>query len=175
MRILFYILLLFLYSSCVRKKENVEQTHDTFQEISKGNELYAFFNTKIKGDYLKDVNAGAKYFYFRFKQTDLNDTIFQFSYFITGYANSSELGYKGFLKIDSFNVAIYDEKDLMVSLYKDSLCIEPFPKGNKFTGVVRENSKFVLHLHSIGWLKNNKLETLPSIEVARKEWNRYFD
>ena len=103
-KILFCTFLLFLCFSCIHKK-NVEQKTEILQEEIKENELYVYFDTKIKDIYSRYVDAGARDFYFRFKHTDSNDTLFEFSYFVEDYSKY-ELEYKGFLKIDSFYVAI---------------------------------------------------------------------
>jgi len=74
-KILFYVLLLFLCISCVRKKENVEQKHEIFQEEIKRNELYLFFDTIIKRFPPREIE-GVRSYYFIFKKTDTNDTLF---------------------------------------------------------------------------------------------------
>jgi len=169
-KILFCIFLLMFCFSCLQKQEKIEQKCETLQEKTKKNELYLFFDTEIKNSYSKEVNAGAKDFYFRLKHTDLNDTIFEFSYFVGGYSNLNASEYKGFIKIDSFNIAIYDEKSLMIDLYKDSLHIETFPLENKFDGIVNEESKLILRMITMGHFKNNKL----GFELVQADWYKYF-
>ena len=173
-KILFCTLLLFLCFSCIHKK-NAEQKPEILQEEIKENELYVFFDTKIKNDYSKDVEVGVRDFYFGFKHTDSNDTLFRFSYYIGGYSNLYELEYKGFLKIDSFYVAIYDEDNLTIDLYKDSIYLDRFPDENNFAGIKSENGRFILHPVTSGHLKNNKFEEGYSSEWARNEWFKYFE
>ena len=172
-KILFCTFLLFLCFSCIHKR-NAEQKTEILQEEIKENELYIFFNTEIK-DYSQDVEAGARDFYFRFKHTNSNDTIFEFSYYIGGYSNLYELEYKGFLKIDSFYVAIYDKDNLIIDLYKDSIYVEKFPDKNKFFGIKNEDSKFILHPYSSGHLENNKFEQDNASYWASNGWYKYFE
>ena len=178
-KILFCILMIFFYFSCVHKK-NIEQNQDIISEEIKRNELYVYFDSYAKFDTLgvasfsKHVDAGARNFYFRFKETDSNDTIFEFTFFLAGdIIHESE--YKGFLKIDSFNIAIYDEKDLIINLYKDSIYAEKFPIGNEYAGNKSKGDKFIARPLTSGQLKNNKFEDTPIYEWVNKKWNKYFD
>ncbi|MCL2328764.1 MAG: hypothetical protein FWC39_09690 [Bacteroidetes bacterium] len=173
-KILFCTFLSFLCFSCIHKK-NTGQKTEILQEEIKENKLYMFFDAEIKDAYSQDVKAGARDFYFRFKRTSSNDTLFEFSYYVGGYSNLYELEYKGFLKIDSFNVAIYDEDDLIIDLYKDSIYLEKFPDENNFAGIKDENSKFILIPTTIGHLEKNKFEADNASYWARNEWYKYFE
>jgi len=171
MKIIIKILFCLILFSCVQKKNNIEQEDEFLSEKLGRNELYIFFDEQINY-YLEDINAGAQDFYFLFKETDSNDTLFSFSFFVEKGLPLNELDYKGFLKIDSFKIAIYDAKNLMIDYYKDSLYKEPFPNKKNYLGIKRETG-IIMCLVSTGWLKNGKLEIIPSVELARKEWDIY--
>jgi len=83
-----------------------------------------------------------------------------------------ESGYKGLVKIDSFNVAIYDEEDVVFDLYKDSLHIEPFTHPEKRKNI--EKDSITMHMIVPGQLKNNKFETILVAEIIEKNWIKYF-
>lgn len=168
-----FFALIFCFS-CFRKTEVILLNSEvSLNEETLKNELFLFFDTKIKKFYFEDVTAGARDFYFRFKQTDSNDTIFEFSFFIINAPIINELEYKGFLQIDSFNIALYDEKNLLTDFYKENLYMESFPNRNNYAGIKRETG-IIIHLISIGWLKDGKLETVPAVESARQDWDKYF-
>ena len=175
---LLFIVLLFNCFSCVQKKENSEN----FQKEER-NELYLFFYATVKEYELREIDE-TKDYYFVFKETDSNDTLFQFSYFGLNDKAFKQSGYKGFLKIDSFNVAIYDERNLGFPFYKDSLRPEPFPNAEKYIVDNKEKKVIVfnkegeevfeMHMLSIGWVKNNVFEVIPSIRLARNDWFKHF-
>ena len=178
-KIIFCTFIIFLYFSCVHKR-NTEQNQDILSEEIKRNELYVYFDKYAKFDtigvasFSKHIAAGARNFYFRFKETDSNDTIFEFTFFLAGdIIHESE--YKGFLKIDSFNVAIYDEKDLITNLHKDSIYVEKFPTGNEYAGIKNKGDKLIARPVTIGYLKNNKFEGVNAFEYTKKGWHKYFE
>lgn len=182
-RLLLFIFLSVLCFSCIRKHKIDEKENETFQGGITSNELYNFFEKEVK-EYLSQCTGEIKGFYFVFKKTESNDTLFQFSYLGMNDTLFKELGYKGFLDIDNFRVAIYDEENLELLLYKDSIKTEPFIGSEKYNIDDKGNERdisyekgeraFTMHMLSMGWMKNGVFEVLPASTMARNGWFEYF-
>ena len=170
--------------SCTRKNNIVEKENDVQHKIVNNNGLHIYFFAEIK-KYQSWGKIEPKDYYFIFKKTYSNDTLFQFSYFGLNDKAFRESGYKGFLEIDSFKIAIYDKENLCFSLYKDSIRTESFYNIEGYIVNNKEKEQhifdekgervFETHMISMGRVNNNVFEVLSARTLELNDWNKYFE
>jgi hypothetical protein len=156
------------FLSCIKKREPVKQCEETFQkEMVKNSELDSFFYRQIKMFHPEFID-GVKDYLFIFKTTDINDTIFNFSYYVLNKPKLEEPGYKGFVKIDTFHIAIFDENNVGINLYKDKLCTE---------SITFKRKECTIQLSCIGCYRHGKLKAISDFENIHEYlyWGTYFD
>ena len=163
MKNLFLILLLSVFCfSCLQRKGAI--TDNNFQ---KPNGLYLYLDT-LENAIPFDRNEVINDFGFIFIKTDLNDTLFLFSYCSSNFPNKQEtiLGYKGVIKVKNINIFIFDKDEIGIKFYGDSLQIAALPEFKKF-----ENAQGCVY----GYLKNNIFKhDMHYSEIYERGWRKYY-
>jgi|GEM_PF-5235032 len=165
--------------ACTNKSTKIESADIVIPEVMDNentrNDLFLIFDTLIL-KFRQYEPEGTKNYYMILKETDTNDTIFEFSYFRGKFhADPKEmLNYKGFVKTDSAYIAIFDGQNIGEKWYRDSIFTQPFPDTKNPIPPLEPGQKYRMHIITHGYIKNNKYEPLGAVEMAEKKWFYYF-
>ena len=162
--ILILLLSIFFYS-CSQKTGKIK-FDDGSEEIEAVNGLYLFLNN-IEDNFPENKIEGNKDYCLIFTRTDLNDTLFWFSYCTPDFPSQQEVvGYKGVIKSNYLNIMIIDKYDLGIELYKDSLQVVEIFDLTKY----KSNFQGIIG----GYFQNNKFTSITTADIIEKGWERYF-
>ena len=155
---------IFFFSCSQKTEKNTLDNSD--EKIETVNRLYLFLDN-IEDNFPENKIEGTKDYCLIFTKTDMNDTLFYFSYCTPDFPSQQEIdGYKGVVKSNDLNIMIIDKYDLGIELYKDSLHLEE----------IFDLTKYKSRIQGVifGYLQNNIFYGVSATEILEKGWEEYF-
>ena len=153
------LLLIIICFSCLQRK----------QAVIPNNPLYSYIDSIVNetSQYRHPIEKIENYC-LKFIKTNLDDTLFIFSYCSSNFPNEQiAVGYKGIIKINDLNIFIFDEHELGIKFYGDSLQIKELPVFKSY-----EYANWLI----LGYLDNNNFrDDMELYDIDEKGWWEYFE